>query len=148
MLPVAEESLLLTQSIHGDTGAFYIGDGRYLDCYPKERHTSEEAARALSTFCTDVGTPANLKVDSAAEVTGKNSDFYKKGKHLGINITYGEPHRHEIGPIDVQIRENKKKWHESKATKSVPSRLWSYGISHAAQVQQVIPAAADLPTFI
>eukprot|EP00986_Skeletonema_menzelii_P007458 scaffold2934_cov146-Skeletonema_menzelii.AAC.1 len=127
------------KSIHGDTGAFYIGDGRYLDCFPKERHTSEAAAQALSTFCTDIGTPANLKVDSAAEFIGKNSEFWKKGNHRGINITYGEPHRHEIGPLDVQIRENKKKWHGYKATGEVSSRLWPYGIKHAAQVQQIVP---------
>ena len=126
-------------SVHGDTGAFYIGDGRYVDCFPKPRHTSQEAANALQDFCTDIGIPANLKVDSAAEFTGKNSEFWKKSKHLGIDVTYGEPHRHEIGPLDVQIRENKKKWHEHKATRDVPSRLWSYGIEHAAQVQQIVP---------
>lgn len=128
-----------TQSIHGDTGAFYIGDGRYINCYPKNRHTSQEAANALSAFCIDVGTPGRLKVDSAAEFTGKDSEFWRKGKHLGIDVTYGEPDRHEIGPIDVTIRENKKRWHEAKAKKQVPSRLWCYGVEYAAQTQVLLP---------
>ena len=56
-----------------------------------------------------------------------------------MNVSYAEPYRHEIGRIDVQIREAKKKWQEDKCNKQVPRRLWNYGIKHATQVMQVTP---------
>jgi len=136
-----------TKSIHNHTGAFFIGNGRYVDCYPQQRHTSNDATDALASFVMDVGTPERLKVDSAAEFTGQNSEFVSYARKKGIDVSYAEPHRHEIGPIDVQIREAKKRWQEGKCTKDIPKRLWNYGIKHATQIMQVTPMEGRRTAF-
>lgn len=127
------------KSIHDESGAFFIGHSSYVECYPRPKHTSKDAARALSDFMIDVGTPSSLQVDSAPEFIGHKTEFVDLTKQKGIAVNYAEPHRHQMGPLDTQIREVKKKWQEDKCTLDVPSRLWNYGCKYYSTVRQVVP---------
>ena len=126
-------------SIHDDTGAFFIGHSSYVECYPRPKHTSKDAARALSDFMVDVGIPSTLQVDSAGEFVGHKTEFVDLTKKKGIDVRYVEPHRHGMGPLDTQIREVKKKWQEDKCTLEIPKKLWNYGIKYNAAVRQIVP---------
>jgi len=126
------------KSINDDTGAFFIGNGRgFIDCFPRPRHTSEFATDALNEFMINVGTPERLMCDYAKEFCGHKTPFVKNARKRKIDLVYAEGHRHELGPVDVQIRESKKKWQDSHSTKDVPTRLWPYGLKSACEIMQV-----------
>ena len=80
---------------------------------------------SLNDFCNDVIIPENLKIDKAQELCGQNSEFLKSTKRKGKYMTYAEPERkNHITPIDVDIRELRKRTHNSTKATNTPRRLW------------------------
>ncbi len=128
------------KSISGDSGAFVITNGNFVETYPQPDHKGAQAATALKDFMRDVGTPKNLKTDSASEFVGQKSEFVETVKKKGINLTYAEAGRkNQVWQADVAIRGLKTRWHDKTVSKNVPRRCWNYGLKHAAKVMQMIP---------
>ncbi len=128
------------KSISGDSGAFVITNGNFVETYPRPDHKGPQAATALKDFMRDVGIPKNLKTDSASEFVGQKSHFVETVKKKGINLTYAEAGRkNQVWQADVAIRGLKTRWHDKMVSKNVPRRCWNYGLKHAAKVMQMIP---------
>lgn len=128
------------KSVQGNKGAFVITNGAYTESYAKPTRNAANATDALREFVTDVGAPDELKVDSAPEFIGKNTETVKYCRRNGIDVTYAEPHRkNEIAPADTAIREIKKFWQYKKCNKDIPSRVWDFGLTHASQIATVSP---------
>ena len=130
-----------TKSITQCKGAFVYSNGTYPEMYPKEDNKMGSAKETLQSFCHDVGVPEKLKSDRAPELCGRQSEYAKFAKSKGIDLSYAEPERAtQIYQVDIAIRELKKRWHQKMVSKSVPKRLWDFGIKHAAKVMQMIPS--------
>eukprot|EP00970_Alexandrium_tamarense_P011591 scaffold2548_cov135-Alexandrium_tamarense.AAC.1 len=70
---------------------------------------STSARDSLNAFIEDVGAPERIKTDSAAEFTGRNSEFAKLCRKRSIRQTFQEAGRsNQIPHVDVQIRELRK----------------------------------------
>ena len=129
-----------TKSITQCTGAWVYTNGHFTEVYPREDRTSTTASATLDEFCQDVGIPEQLKSDRAPELCGRTSEFLKNAKKKGIDLTYAEPERkNQIWKVDIEIRELKKRWHQKKKTKAVPSRLWDFGAKYTAKIMQFLP---------
>ena len=82
---------------------------------------------SLNYFCNYVGIPENIKIDRDPEFCGHNSEFMKSAKRKGIDLTYYEPERKKkIAPIDVDIRELRKRTHNKMNATNMKRRLWDY----------------------
>eukprot|EP00970_Alexandrium_tamarense_P006667 scaffold1153_cov158-Alexandrium_tamarense.AAC.1 len=65
---------------------------------------STSARDSLNAFIEDVGAPEGIKTDSAAEFTGRNSEFAKLCRKRSIRQTFQEAGRsNQIPHVDVQI---------------------------------------------
>ncbi|ACI64709.1 predicted protein [Thalassiosira pseudonana CCMP1335] len=105
---------------------------------------STSARDSLNAFIEDVGAPEGIKTDSAAEFTGRNSEFAKLCRKRSIRQTFQEAGRsNQIPHVDVQIRELRKRWQHLMITKKVPRRMWCYGLRYIAKLSQFIPQRAD-----
>ena len=66
--------------------------------------------------------------------------FLDTAKKKGIDLTYSEPERkNQIAPIDIEMRELRKRTHNKMAAKSVPKRLWDWCLEHQAHIRRVLP---------
>lgn len=125
------------KSINQNNGAFVITNGDYTEVYPTSTRSS--AADALLDFCDNVGIPERLKTDLAPEFAGKRTEFGKVARRNGINLTFAERGReNQVFPVDLQIRELKKRWHNKMTAKGAPSRVWDYGLKHQASISNFI----------
>eukprot|EP01082_Thalassiosira_pseudonana_P000209 g18.t1 g18 contig1:46045-47384(+) len=105
------------------------------------------ARDSLNAFIEDVGAPEGIKTDSAAEFTGRNSEFAKLCRKRSIRQTFQEAGRsNQIPRVDVQIRELRKRWQHLMITKKVQRRMWCYGLRYLAKLSQFIPQRADTRT--
>jgi hypothetical protein len=128
------------KSISGDTGAFVITNGNFVETYPQPNHQSSQAAASLNDFMRDIGIPKHLKTDSAQEFVGAKTEFVKTVKKKGIDLTYAEGERkNQVWQADVAIRGLKTRWHDTMVRKKVPRRVWNFGLKHAAKIMQMIP---------
>ncbi|KAL7484489.1 hypothetical protein ACHAW6_010126 [Cyclotella cf. meneghiniana] len=97
-----------------------------------------EVANTLSTLCDDIGLPDRLKSDSAPELVGKGTDFYKLACKRHIDLTHAEL-KNQISLVDMEIRELQKRTHSKMLRRNVPSRMWDYALVHTTEVMQFIP---------
>ena len=126
------------KSINQNTGAWVYSNGNLTKVYPVRARS--EVDDTLSTFCSDLGVPANLKSDRAPELVGKGTPFYKHARKRHIDLTYAEPDRkNQISAIDTEIRELKKRTRSKMVRRNVPSRMWDYALVHSAEIMQFIP---------
>jgi hypothetical protein len=128
------------RSIRGHTGSFVFSNGNLVATYPTNSKSGTAAADALRRFCDDIGIPVRLRSDMAASFTGPNTDFLQLIRKYNIQLTYSEPHRHnQLQQVDVAIRDVKRRWRHKMVQRSIPRRLWCYGIEHQARLMQFIP---------
>ena len=84
--------------------------------------------------------PGKLKSDRGTEFCGPNTIFLKTAQKKGIDLTYAEPERkNQIAPIDIEIRELRKRTHDKLASKNAPRRLWDWCLQHQAHIRQMLP---------
>lgn len=128
------------KSLNQSKGAYVITNGHFTETYPKETENQINSTAALREFIDDVGVPEKLKTDRAGSFIGRNSDFVRYCTKRGISQSWSEAERsNQIWKADVEIRELKKKWQESKRRRNVPPRLWDWGIKHHAKLMQFLP---------
>lgn len=129
-----------TISLAQNRGAFIYSNGTFTEVYPSESNKQAPATTSLREFCEDVGVPEKLKSDRAPEFCGRNTEYHKVARRKGINLTYAEPERkNQISPIDVEIRELRKRTNNKLRTKRAPRRLWDYCAKHQAKLRQFLP---------
>ena len=79
---------------------------------------------SLNDFCNYVGILEKLKSDKSPELCGRNSEYLKYAKQKGIYMTYAEPERrNQISPVDVEIRELRKRTHKKIKATNTPRSL-------------------------
>lgn len=128
------------RSLQQHTGAFVFSNGNFVAVYPTNSKSGSHAAEALRRFSTEVGIPMRLKSDLASSFTGEHTNFIKLIRKYNITLTYGEANRHnQLQQVDVAIRDLKRRWRHKMVQKSIPKRLWCYGIEHQARMMQFIP---------
>ena len=136
-----------TKSITGCTGAFVYTNGKFTEVYPKTDHGGASPSDSLNEFCQDVSIPGKLKSDLAKEFVGPKSEFNKLARRRQIDLTYAEAKRtNEVFAVDIEIREMKKRWHSKMVAKSVPKRLWDFGLKHTTKILQCLPHSLESRT--
>ena len=125
-----------TKSLNQNMGAFMITDGLLTSVFPSRDNKSVQANTSLNEFCQSVGVPGKLKSDRAPEFCGPNTVFLDTARKKGIDLTYAEPERkNQIAPIDIEMRELRKRTHNKMAARNVPRRLWDWCLEHQAHIR-------------
>jgi hypothetical protein len=125
------------KSLSQNTGAFVYTTGTFSKVYPVL--STEKASETLSEVVRDVGVPTNIRTDLASYFTGNETAFVKETKRLHIKVTYAEKGQHIQNHVaEREIHNLKRRWHSKMTTKSVPKRLWDFGIVHQAKIMSRI----------
>jgi len=97
---------------------------------------------ALKRFIIDYGAPDSMITDGSREQTSKGSDFSKRLRKSDIRQVITPPYRHNLNPVELVIRELRKRWYRSMFRTNCPRSLWDYGLPHFAKLMQLTASNA------
>jgi hypothetical protein len=124
-----------TLSINGNKYAQIFSNTRnFVAVYPMEKKSM--AGDALKEFTQDYGIMNRLYSDGSREQTGAKTTFVKTAKKMHIELRVSEPQRPEQNRAEGTIRELKKRWFRIMHQKSVPKRVWDFGLVYASEIMQ------------
>ena len=83
---------------------------------------------AGDAFITDFGVPDKIMMDGAAEQTGRKTTFMQQVRKHHIDFHLTELEQYNQLQVEGVIREIRKKWFRVMIKRSVPKRLWDYGL--------------------
>ena len=83
---------------------------------------------AGDAFITDFGVPDKIMMDGAAEQTGRKTTFMQQVRKHHIDFHLTELEQYNQLRVEGVIREIRKKWFRVMIKRSVPKRLWDYGL--------------------
>ena len=94
------------------------------------------AGDALKEFITDFGVPDKIVMDGAAEQMGRKTTFTQQVRkhHIDFNLT--KPEQYNQSRVEGVIREIRKKWFRLMMKRSLPKRLWDYGLRWVVEIMQ------------
>ena len=116
-----------TKSIHQNTCAqIYSHKAGFSACYPQSNTKGETLGDSLNNFVHDFGAPDHLTFDGYSSQVGRETKFYKRLKHYGIDHHVSAPRRPNENPAEGCIRELKRRFYRVRYAKRVPKRLWDY----------------------
>ena len=101
--------------------------------YPMSKKS--EAGESLRRFIHDYGRPERLTFDGSQEQCGRKTDFMRNVNKYSIDWHVTEPQRSNHNFAEGVIREVRKKWFRVMVRKSVPQRLWDYGLQWVCDIQ-------------
>jgi hypothetical protein len=131
-----------TKSLRGNNGAQVYTNGKFTSVYPWR--LKSEVGQTLNDFCADVGIPEQLTGDLAAEQTGPNTDFMAAVRHYRIKMHWAEKGRHNQNHhAEREIGILKERWKQRMTQKSVPKRLWDYGLVYEGEILSRISRGND-----
>ena len=135
-------------SLKGNTCAqiFTTNDTGYVRVHPM--HSKSQAGEALQSLAEDVGVPAEIVVDGAAEQVGPRSEFMKTVNYLRTKIKQTEPYSPWQNQAESAIRELKKRWKHRMSVKKIPRRLWDYGLVYESEIMSRIARGNEKRTGI
>ena len=135
-------------SLKGNTCAqvFTTNDTGYIRVHPM--HSKSQAGEALQALADDVGIPAEIVVDGAAEQVGPKSEFMKAVNYLRTKIKPTEPYSPWQNQAESAIRELKKRWKHRMSVKKIPRRLWDYGLVYESEIMSRTARGNDKRTGI
>jgi hypothetical protein len=107
--------------------------GFFAVAYPMESKSG--AGEALRQFVHDFGRPERLISDGSREQSGKKTEFVRNIRKYSIDHRVTEPDRPNHNLAEGVIREIRKKWYRVMMKKSVPRRLWDYGLRRVCEIQ-------------
>ena len=111
--------------------------------YPME--SKGHAGEALKQFITDFGVPDRIICDGSKEQTKQSTTFMEQVRKHHIDVHTTEPNRHNQSKVEGVIPELRKNWFRTMHRKSVPRRLWEYGLKWVSEVHvQTSSDAVDL----
>jgi hypothetical protein len=93
------------------------------------------AGEGLRQFIHEYGRPEHLTFDGSQEQCGRKTEFMKNVRKYAINHHVSERYRPNHNPAEGVIRELRKKWFRVMVKKSVPCRLWDYGLRWVSEIQ-------------
>jgi hypothetical protein len=93
------------------------------------------AGDALRQFINEFGRPERLTFDGSQEQCGRKTEFMKNVRKYSIDFHITEPYRPNHNFAEGVIREIRKKWFRIMVRKSVPQRLWDYGLQWVCDIQ-------------
>ena len=93
------------------------------------------AGEGLRQFVHDYGRPEHLTFDGSGEQCGKKTEFMKNIRKYSIDYKITEPDRPNHNFAEGVIRKIRKKWYRVMVKKSVPRRLWDYGLRWVCEIQ-------------
>jgi hypothetical protein len=94
------------------------------------------AGDALNEFTQDYGIMNCLYSDGSREQTGAKTTFVKTAKKMHIELCVSEPQQPEQNRAEGTICELKKRWFRIMHQKSVPKRVWDFGLVYASEIMQ------------
>ena len=97
--------------------------------YPIDNMTGDAIGQTLIDFIHDFGIPAFLTFDGHKSQVNSGSLFMRTIRKHHIKFHVSEPRKPEQNPAEGGIRELKRRWYHIMVKKSVPRRLWDYGIT-------------------
>jgi hypothetical protein len=97
---------------------------------------STNLAEALRLFANDWGIPKNLTLNGALAQVGPHTAFAKHVHEYDIKVHVSAPRSPQQNPAEGIIHELRKKWFHVLHAKSVPKRLWDYGLVWVCEVMQ------------
>jgi hypothetical protein len=119
-------------SINGNKCAQIYCNKNYIKIIPMK--SKSEAGNSLQEFIEDIGIPNEIIADGAAELTGPATEFMKNIRHYHIHLRHTEPHTPRQNFAERMIGEVKRKWKQRMVTRSVPNRLWDYGLVYESEI--------------
>ena len=93
------------------------------------------AGDSLRQFIHDFGRPEKLTYDGSLEQNGPKTEFMSNVRKYAINHYTTEPYRPNHNFAEGVIREVRRKWFRVMVRKSVPHRLWDYGLQWVCDIQ-------------
>ena len=93
------------------------------------------AGDALRQFINEYGRPEKLTFDGSQEQCGRKTEFMANIRKYSIDYHVTEPYRPNHNFAEGVIREIRKKWFRVMVRKSVPQRLWDYGLQWVCDIQ-------------
>jgi len=97
---------------------------------------------ALKNFIRDYGAPDSMITDGSGEQTSKDREFSKCLRKKNIRQVFTPPHRPNLNPVELVIRELRKRWYRSIFRTNCPRSLWNYGLPHFAKLMQLTASNA------
>ena len=97
----------------------------------------KDAGKSLIDFTDDVGIPDRLVTDGATEFTGRHMEFVKEARRMRIMLHTTEQGRknQNHGAAEREIGFLAKRWRLLRMTKkSVPKRLWDFGLVYESEL--------------
>jgi hypothetical protein len=119
-------------SLHGNKCAQVFCNEDYIKVIPMK--LKSHAGRALVEFIQDVGAPTEMIADGAAELSKENTEFMENVRQYHILLRHTEPHTPRQNFAERMIGELKRKWKHRMVTRSIPKRLWDYGLVYEAEI--------------
>jgi hypothetical protein len=121
------------QSLRGNRCAQVFTDGRFTAVYPLT--SKMHAGDALRELTSDVGVPDSLIADLAGEQSGDHTEFLRQIRRFDIRLHHTEKGRkNQNHKAEREIGILKTRWKRRMTEKSVPSRLWDYGLVYEAEI--------------
>ena len=93
------------------------------------------AGDALRQFINEYGRPEKLTFDGSQEQCGRKTEFMKNIRKYCVSHHVTEPYRPNHNFVEGVIREVRKKWFRVMVRKSVPQRLWDFGLLWVCDIQ-------------
>ncbi len=93
------------------------------------------AGDSLRQFIHEYGRPEKLTFDGSLEQNGSKTEFMANIKKYAISHHTTEPYRPNHNFAEGVIREVRRKWFRVMVRKSVPHRLWDYGLQWVCDIQ-------------
>jgi len=95
-----------------------------------------------------VGIPDVVVVDGAQEQVGRNTEFNRTCKFYKIQQHQTKPYTPKQNRAEAAISEVKKRWRNKMRAKSVPKRLWDYGLVWVSEITNQTAHGPDARTPI
>ena len=130
------------KSITQKTVANVFTQGKYIAVYPML--TKANAGNSLVDFTDEVGIPQVLMTDLASEFSGQHTDFVKHCRRMRIQLNHKEKGRYNQNhAAEREIGFLSERWRLRMAKKSVPRRLWDFGLVYEAELLSRLSRGRD-----
>ncbi|GAX25842.1 hypothetical protein FisN_6Hu120 [Fistulifera solaris] len=133
-----------TLSLRGNKSAEVFTDGSYVSVKPTPDKTGETVANALRELIQEVGIPQKIVTDDAKEKLGPKTKWMEHVRQYKMDWANTEPYSHWQNRAEDAIREVRQRWKLLQHRKSIPKRLWDYGLTHIAEIMcRTVRAGSD-----
>ena len=121
------------QSIHKDKYLqVFCNKDFFVEAYPIKRR--KDSSEGLDKFVKSYGAPDKMLYDGAGEQVGRKTEFQRLMRKYEIKGHAAEPNQSNQTPVEVCIRELRRRWFCTMFRTYCPRSLWCYGIPYVAKI--------------